>query len=595
MVDWRKSSVSNDGIHLAVFEVAGSARPDVADPRPTVLLVHGWPDTHHLWTHVAPALAEDFRVVAYDCRGFGESDRPDGDDPYRLSVLADDLFAVAEAVSPDRPIHLVAHDWGSVQAWEAVTRPGAEQRIGSFVSVSGPNLDYLADWARDNLSRPTPRKLGHALAQATSSSYTVFFQLPVLPRMFFGAVGTPTVWREFLHRVEGTPRENVVVADTLGDDMISGLRLYRANIRQKLRKPESRPTAVPVLELVNERDIALRPAIFDDTYRHAQRLWRHSTATGHWLPYTRPGYLADVARDFIATHSTGSRTDTTGRIDRARVFSRPNPLSGKLAVITGAGSGIGRATARALAERGCELILVDIDTAAVEETARESKAAGALASSYELDVSDTAAVADFAGVVRTRHGVPDIVVNNAGIGLAGGALDATDEQVDRLLDVNLRGVVSGSRAFGRQMVERGVGGHIVNIASAAAFTPQRTLGVYAASKAGVLLFTESLRAELAEHRIGVTAICPGIVDTAIVGNTPIAGLDTTQEAAEQDRLAGLYRRRGFTPDKVADDIVRAIIWDKAVVPVTAEAKIGYRVYRFTPWLSRFAARQKVTR
>ncbi|GAA3721518.1 SDR family oxidoreductase [Gordonia hankookensis] len=595
MVDWRKSSVTNGGVHLAVFEVAGSAEPGVADPRPTVLLIHGWPDTHHLWTHVAPVLAEDFRVVAYDSRGFGESDRPDGDDAYRLSVLADDLFAVAEAVSPDGPVHIVAHDWGSVQAWEAVTRPGAEQRIGSFVSVSGPNLDYLADWARDNLSRPTPRKLGRALAQASSSSYTVFFQLPVLPKMFFSVAGTPAVWREFLHRVEGTPRENVVVADTLGDDMISGLRLYRANIRQKLRNPESRPTAVPVLEVVNERDIALRPAIFADTYRHAQRLWRRNTPTGHWLPYTRPGYLADVAREFIATHSTGSRTGTSGRMDRARVFSRPNPLSGKLAVVTGAGSGIGRATARALAERGCELVLADIDTAAVEETAQESKAAGASASPYELDVSDTAAVTDFADVVRARHGVPDIVVNNAGIGLAGGALDATDEQIDRLLDVNLRGVVSGSRAFGRQMVERGVGGHIVNIASAAAFTPQRTLGVYAASKAGVLLFSESLRAELAEHRIGVTAICPGIVDTAIVANTPIAGLDATHEAAERDRLAGWYRRRGFTPDRVADDIVRAIIRDKAVVPVTAEAKIGYRIYRFTPWLSRFAARQKVTR
>ncbi|MYR08181.1 SDR family oxidoreductase [Gordonia sp. SID5947] len=595
MVDWRKRGVTNDGVHLAVFEVAESAGPRDADPRPTVLLVHGWPDTHHLWTHVAPALAEDFRVVAYDCRGFGESDRPDGDAPYRLSALADDLFAVAEAVSPDRPVHVVAHDWGSVQAWEAVTRPGAERRIGSFVSVSGPNLDHLAEWARANLSRPTPRNLGRALAQATSSSYTVFFQLPVLPKLFFAAAGTPAVWREFLHRVESAPRENVVVADTLGEDMISGLRLYRANIRHKLRNPRPRPTAVPVLELVNERDIALRPSIFEDTHRYAQRLWRRSTPTGHWLPYTRPEYLAHVARDFIATHAMGSRTDASGRLDRARVFGRPTALTGKLAVITGSGSGIGRATAYALAEQGCELILADIDLTAAEETARECKSAGALVSSYHLDVSDTAAVTAFADDVRARHGVPDIVVNNAGIGLGGGALDATDEQIDRLLDVNLRGVISGSRAFGRLMVERGVGGHIVNIASAAAFTPQRSLGLYSASKAGVLMFSESLRAELAEHRVGVTAICPGIVDTAIVGNTPIAGLDPTHEAAEQDRLAGLYRRRGFTPDRVARDIVRAIIDDKAVVPVTSEAKIGYRVYRFTPWLSRLAARQQVTR
>ncbi|AZG47575.1 SDR family oxidoreductase [Gordonia insulae] len=594
MVEWRKRVVSNNGVNLAVFEVGDSAHGADERPRPTVLLIHGWPDTHHLWTHVAPILAADFHVVAYDCRGFGESDRPDGDDPYRLSELADDVFAVAEAVSPDQPVHIVAHDWGSVQAWEAVTRPGADHRIASFVSVSGPNLDQLGDWARDNLSRPTPRNLGNALSQAASSAYTVFFQMPLLPKLFFGAAGSPAVWRAFLHRVEGTPRENVVVGDTLREDMISGLRLYRANIRTKLRDPHTSPTFVPVLEVVNERDIALRPAIFDGTHRHTQRLWRRSTATGHWLPYTNPAYLAQTAHDFISAHAPRTPADVAGRLDRNRLFGPPKPLSGKLAVITGAGSGIGRETAYALAEQGCELVLADIDVAAAEETARESKAFGAQASPYELDVSDTSAVSTFADEVRRAHGVPDIVINNAGIGLAGSALDATDEQVDRLLDVNLRGVISGSRAFGRQMVERGVGGHIVNIASAAAFTPQRSLGLYSASKAGVLLFSESLRAELAEHRIGVSAICPGIVDTNIVGNTPIAGLDAETEVAERNRIDGLYRRRGFTPDRVARDIVRAIIRNKAVVPVTPEAKVGYRIYRFTPWVSRIAARRKVT-
>ncbi len=593
MVDWQKSVVSNGGVRLAVFEVGTDPEAPETGSRPTVLLIHGWPDSHHLWTHVAPVLAEDFRVVAYDCRGFGESDRPDGDDPYRLDLLADDIFAVAEAISPDQPVHVVAHDWGSVQAWEAVTRPGAETRIASFVSVSGPNLDHLAEWARGSLSRPTPRNVGRAASQVASSAYTVFFQLPVLPRLFFGAAGSPAVWREFLYRVEGTPRENVVVGDTLRDDMISGLRLYRANIRTKLRRPSTRDTHVPVLEVINERDIALRPAIFDDTHRHTQRLWRRSTPTGHWLPYTNPGYLARTARDFIAGQ-TGT-ADSAAQFDRARVFGTPKPLSGKLAVITGAGSGIGRETALALAEQGCELVLADIDLAAADDTARESKTFGVPASTFAVDVSDTAAVTAFAEAVRDRHGVADIVVNNAGIGLAGGALDATDDQIDRLLDVNLRGVISGSRAFGRQMVDRGVGGHIVNVASAAAFTPQRSLGLYSASKAGVLLFSESLRAELAEHRIGVSAICPGIVDTNIVGNTPIAGLDTETEASQRDRMNRFYQRRGFTPDRVARDIVRAIIRNKAVVPVTPEAKVGYRIYRFTPWLSRFAARQKVTR
>ncbi|MCX2965786.1 SDR family oxidoreductase [Gordonia aquimaris] len=594
MVDWRMQRVNNGGVSLAVFEVAGSATSADDRHRPTVLLVHGWPDTHHLWTHVAPALAADNHVVAYDCRGFGQSDRPDGDAAYRLEALADDLFAVADAVSPDRPVHVIGHDWGSVQAWEAVTRPGAEDRIASFVSVSGPNLDQLGTWARQKLRRPTPRNLGHAAAQVGSSAYTVFFQLPVLPRMFFGVAGSAAVWREFLHRVEGTPRDRVIVGDTLRQDMVSGLRLYRANIRAKLIDPRTRSTLVPTLELVNERDIALRPAIFDDTYQYAQRLWRRSTPTGHWLPYTNPDHLVRSASDFIATQAARSTPDIAARMDRTRVFGAPHALSGKLAVITGAGSGIGRETAFALAEQGCELVVADIDLTRADETARQSKALGAQATAYEVDVADVEAVTEFATRVRDRHGTPDLVVNNAGIGLAGGALAATDDQVDRLLDVNLRGVISGSRAFGRQMVERGIGGHIVNVASAAAFTPQRSLGLYAASKAGVLLFSESLRAELGEHRIGVSAICPGIVDTNIVGATPIAGLQADDEDAERRRLDGLYRRRGFTPDRVARAIVDAIVHNKAVVPVTPEAAIGYRIYRFAPWLSRIAARRKVT-
>ncbi|TYQ11771.1 UNVERIFIED_ORG: short-subunit dehydrogenase [Gordonia westfalica J30] len=582
--EWRRGTVSGDGVTLATFELG--------DPgNPTVLLVHGWPDTHHLWTHIAPRLAEKYHVVAYDCRGFGESDRPREVGAYRLAELADDLFAVAEAVSPDAPVHVVGHDWGSVQAWEAVSRPRAHTRIASFVSVSGPNLDHLGQLLRAGLTRPTPHRVRTIATQSLSSAYTGLFQLPVLPNALLTALGNPRAWKQFLHTVEGTPPENVVVAGTLRRDMITGLALYRANIRQKLSRPDPRPTTVPVLQVVNERDIALRPAIYDNTPDYAAKLWRRDTPTGHWLPYTHPAYLTDTVLDFLAAQ-TGS--DAPPTVERLRVFAEPKPLAGKLVVITGAGSGIGRETALLLAERGCELVLADrnLDTAA--ETEQACKVAGAVAHAYLLDVSDTGAFVSFAATVREQHGVPDVVINNAGIGLAGGALAATDEQVDRLLDVNLRGVITGSREFGRQMVERGVGGHIVNVSSAAAFTPSRSLGLYSASKAGVLLFSESLRAELAEHRIGVSAICPGIADTNIVSSTPIAGLDSDSERTQRDRLDRFYQRRGFTPDRVATEIVSAVEHNKAVVPVTPEAKVGYRIYRFAPWLSRIGARQKVT-
>ncbi len=547
MVEWRKRAVSNEGIGLAVFEVDGSTPDD--DDRPTVLLVHGWPDTHHLWTHVAPILARDFHVVAYDCRGFGESDHPAGDAPYRLSLLADDLFAVAEAVSPDEPVHVVAHDWGSVQTWEAVARPGAESRIASFVSVSGPSLDDLALWVREKVSHPTPRNLGQLLAQAGSSAYTVFFQLPVLPRMFFTAVGSARLWRAFLHRVEGTPPHHAVVGSTLRADMISGLRLYRANIAPTMAAPQPATTFVPVLEVINERDIALRPAIFDGTHRRVQRLWRLRTPTGHWLPYTHPEYLADVARDFIATHAPAAGVCATGHLDRARLFGVPTPLSGKLAVITAAGNGLGRELAFALAEMGCALVLADTDLPRLEETARESKAFGAQVSTYDLDLSDTATVRSFAESVHAAHGSPDIVVNNAGIVWPASTLGAADDDVHHLLEVE-GGVIASSRAFGRQMAERGVGGHIVNVGPAV--TSERSRG--SAAWAGVITFSASLRSELAGRRVGVTSVRPGPRDSspsaaravvaAIIRNKPVVTMssDTTPVHRIAARLSRITRR-----------------------------------------------------
>ncbi|WP_132992859.1 SDR family oxidoreductase [Gordonia zhaorongruii] len=587
MTDWQRSDITAGSVRIATYSYGETASTD----RPAVVLVHGWPDTHHLWNAVAPQLAEKYRVFAYDTRGFGETDRPEDVADYKLDVLAEDLFAVIAAVTDGGSAHVVAHDWGSVQAWEAVTTPGAEKHITSFTSVSGPNLDFLGEWARAQLSSPTPGTIARALSQVASSAYTGFFQVPGVSDAFFRTFGSEKLWTEFLHAIEGTPRENVAFASTLREDMINGLKLYRANIRGKLVSPDPRQTRVPVLEVVNDRDIALRPAIYDRTYTHAAKLWRKSSPTGHWLPYTKPDYLAATASEFIDCIENGSSSEPN-TIDRARQFGAPLPLTGKLAVITGAGSGIGRETAYSLAALGCEVVLADIDVSAAEETAADCKSMGVLTNVYSLDVSKTPAVNDFAHTVRAKHGVPDIVINNAGIGLGGSALEASEEQIDRLIDINLRGVISGSRAFARQMVERGTGGQIINLASAAAFTPSRELGLYSATKAGVLMFSESLRAELAEHRIGVSAICPGIVHTNITTATEYAGI--ADQDAIRAKVTGMYERRNFTPDRVAKDIVAAIMSNRAVVPVTPEAKIGYRIYRFIPWASRIGARQKLT-
>lgn len=292
----RTHLVRNGDISLAVFEFGP------ADGIP-VVLVHGWPDTHHLWDSVVPLLSGKYRVISYDTRGYGQSSAPAEVSAYELSRLATDFFAVVEAVSPTEPVHVVAHDWGSVQVWEAVCEPGANQYVASFTSISGPNLDHLATWMRRGVRSGTARGIRDTLSQCLSSAYTAFFMLPILPGLFFRVVGTEKIWKLFLRLVEGTSTEQISVAPTLRRDMISGLRFYKANIIARMFGPRERRTTVPVQLLVNTRDIAVRPAGYDDTATWVDQLVRHDLPRGHWLPYSDPAAIAEYAGAFIQAQS----------------------------------------------------------------------------------------------------------------------------------------------------------------------------------------------------------------------------------------------------------------------------------------------------
>jgi NAD(P)-dependent dehydrogenase (short-subunit alcohol dehydrogenase family)/pimeloyl-ACP methyl ester carboxylesterase len=553
------------------------------DPvHPTVILVHGYPDTHRVWDDVAADLVADHHVVRYDVRGAGGSGRPERVRDYRLEHLADDLTAVADAVSPDRPVHVIAHDWGSIQSWEAVTRPGAEARIASYTSISGPCLDHIGHWARHRMARPTPRHLAQLAGQAAHSWYIVAFHLPGLAPLAWQH-GLAARWDSVLRLIEGvTPRAGEPRAQDrrsvgeLAGDAVRGIGLYRANMLPRLLNPGQRPTRVPVQTITLTEDNYVSPALTEGLERWAPQLWRRTIPAGHWGALLEKGTtVARMVREFVAHHEGGAALPRAPR---------------RLVVLTGAGSGIGRATALAFAEQGAEVVLLDRDLPSAERTVELARLLGATAHAYQVDVSDGAAMDALAAKVAAEHGVPDVLVNNAGVGHSGSFLETTEAEWKRVLDVNLWGVIHGCRAFGALMAARGEGGHIVNLASAAAYLPSRMLAAYATSKAGVSMLSDCLRAELAGQGIKVSAIYPGIVNTNITRSTTFSGLDDAEQTAQRRRVSGLYARRNFPPEKVAAAIVKAVADDRPFVPVTVEAKAARVLGRLSPGLIRTAAR-----
>ncbi|WP_280408668.1 SDR family NAD(P)-dependent oxidoreductase [Nocardia brasiliensis] len=268
-----------------------------------------------------------------------------------------------------------------------------------------------------------------------------------------------------------------------------------------------------------------------------------------------------------------------------------NRLRPELVVVTGGGSGIGRAIAMRFADRGAHVIVSDINRHTADQTVALIRARSRRASAALLDVTDAAAWELFAEQVRAEFGIADVLVNNAGFVLAGAFLDTTAESWERQLGPNLLGVVHGSRIFGRQMAERGRG-HIVNIASAASYTPVPGTSAYNVAKAGVRMLTDCLRVELGPKGVSASSICPGLINTNLGQHAETVGVDPDlfrrgvglvgqiQAFAERLPVAPL------SPDLVARAAVRAVRFDLDVVPVRTEAWLSYALYRVAPSLTR---------
>lgn len=257
-------------------------------------------------------------------------------------------------------------------------------------------------------------------------------------------------------------------------------------------------------------------------------------------------------------------------------------LAGKRCLITGAASGIGRATALAAAGRAAELFLTDIAAEGLEQVAEEiRRAGGAVAYAQAADVSDHGAIVALAETIHASHEPMDVVMNIAGISTWGPIERLEHHHWQRMIDVNLMGPIHVLECFVPPMIAAGRGGHVVNVSSTAGLFGLPWHAAYSASKFGLRGISEVLRFDLRRHGIGVSLVCPGAVKTPLVDTVEIVGVD--RERPEIERLIERFERHAVSPEHVASRILRGIERNRYLVFTSLDTRVGYWFQRkFAP-------------
>ncbi len=264
-------------------------------------------------------------------------------------------------------------------------------------------------------------------------------------------------------------------------------------------------------------------------------------------------------------------------------------LSGKKCLVTGAASGIGRATALAAAAKGAELFLTDIDAEGLESVAAEVTAAGGTVGHLRAaDIADHGAVVALAEEIHAGHGSMDVVMNVAGIAIWGTIDRLEHDDWQRVVDVNLMGPIAVLEQFVPAMIEARRGGHIVNVSSAAGLFGLPWHAAYSASKFGLRGVSEVLRFDLRRHRIGVSLVCPGAVKTPLVDSVKIHGVD--RESPELREYIEEFEGRAVSPERVASRIITGIEKNRYMVYTSADIRFGHWMQRKFAWPYELAMR-----
>lgn len=260
--------------------------------KPALILVHGYPDHQDVWQLVIQQLVQDYFIVTYDVRGAGQSSVPRKIRDYRLERLSLDLDEVAFAVLGNRPFHLAAHDWGSIQSWESVTEAKFCERILSYSSISGPCLDHAALWMREQFQQNKSK----FFKQLSKSWYIAAFQLPFLAPTIWQFF-KPEWWGQVVERLEH--QSSLPLNANIQHDGQHGVNLYRANFLARLTRPRERRAICPVQAIVLKKDNFVSPELVDEMEKWVDVFSRVDVDANHWAVLSQPACIAQHIHDFV--------------------------------------------------------------------------------------------------------------------------------------------------------------------------------------------------------------------------------------------------------------------------------------------------------
>lgn len=296
----REYTVESGDVRLHVLETGTPGKPPL-------LLVHGFPDCHEVFSLLVEELRHDFHIVTFDMRGVARSTPPRSPAGYRLEALTPDLTAVIDAAfGRAAKVHVLGHDWGSVLVFSYLSSAQGRRRVRSFTSISGPHLAVIWSSLLSVSRSRSPRAMLAALGQLGASWYTFALQLPWLPELLFKRMGARVVQHAL--RRAGVPRNDAYLElnnAQAWERTQHAMELYRQNVLRPPALPAPSSIDLPILAIVPERDPFVRPSSVAELQAYAPQLQLLHVAASHWVLRSHPALIARALRDLIARVDTG--------------------------------------------------------------------------------------------------------------------------------------------------------------------------------------------------------------------------------------------------------------------------------------------------